>query len=44
MEKNKDYFEQDIQYQQFLTNKLAKYLTAFDYTNKILAVILTDFS
>ena len=27
-----------------LTNKLSKYLTAFDYFNKILTVVLTVFS
>ena len=42
--KIKDYFNQEIQYQQFLTNKLSKYLTAFDYTDKILIVVLTVFS
>ena len=33
-----------IQYQQVLTNKLSKYLTIFDYSNKILTVVLTVFS
>ena len=42
--KIKDYFNEVIQYQQFLTNKLSKYLTVFDYSNKILAVVLTVFS
>ena len=42
--KIKDYFNEEIQYQQLLTNKLSKYLTVFDYTNKILTVILTVFS
>ena len=42
--KIKDYFEQDTQYQQSLTTKLGKYLAVFDYTNKILTVILTFFS
>ena len=37
----KNYFSEEIQYQQSLTNKLSKYLTAFDYSNKILAVVLT---
>ena len=36
----KNYFSEEIQYQQSLTNKLSKYLTAFDYSNKILAVVL----
>ena len=42
--KIKDYFNQEIQYQQNLTNKLSKYLTCFDYTDKILTVFLTVFS
>ena len=42
--KIKDYFNQEIQYQQFLTNKLGRYLTIFDYTEKILTVFLTLFS
>ena len=42
--KIKDYFSKEIQYQQFLTNKLSKYLTVFDYSNKILTVVLTIFS
>ena len=42
--KIKDYFNEVIQYQQFLTNKLSKYLTVFDYSNKILTVVLTVFS
>ena len=42
--KIKDYFNEEIQYQQFLTNKLSKYLTIFDYSNKILTVVLTVFS
>ena len=36
--KIKDYFYQEIQYQQNLTSKLGKYLTCFDYTDKILTV------
>ena len=32
-----------IQYQQSLTNKLSKYLTVFNYSNKILTVVLTVF-
>ena len=42
--KIKDYFNQEIKYQQFLTDKLSKHLTAFDYTDKILTVFLTVFS
>ena len=32
--KMKDYFDQEIQYQQSLTSKLSKYFTLFDYTDK----------
>ena len=49
--KIKDYSNSEIQYQQFLTNKLrfltnkfSKYLTILDYINKILTVFLTVFS
>ena len=42
--KIEDYFNQEIQYQKSLTIKLSKYLTFFDYTKKILTVILTVFS
>ena len=42
--KIKDYFNEEIQYQQFLTHNLSKYLTIFDYSNKILTVVLTVFS
>ena len=42
--KIKDYFNEEIQYQQLLTNKLSKYVTIFDYSNKILTVVLTVFS
>ena len=42
--KIKDYFHEEIQYQQFLTNKLSKHLTIFDYSSKILTVVLTVFS
>ena len=42
--KIKDYFNSEIQYKQSLTNKLSKYLTCFDYTEKILTVFLTVFS
>ena len=40
----KNYFNEEIQYQQSLTNKLSKNLTVFDYFNKILTVVLTVFS
>ena len=36
--KIKDYFDQEIKYEQFLTSKLSKYLTDFDYADKILTV------
>ena len=39
----KNYFSEEIQYQQSLTNKLSKYLTVFHYSNKILTVVLTFF-
>ena len=42
--KIKDYLDQDIKYQQLLTIKLSKYLTGFDYADKILTVFLTVFS
>ena len=32
----KDYFNEEIQYQQSLPNKLSQYLTILDYINKIL--------
>ena len=44
MSKIKDYFNEEVQYQQFLMSKLSKYLTVFDYSNKILTVVLTVFS
>ena len=31
--KIKDYFNQEMQYQQNLTSNLSKYLTCFDYIN-----------
>ena len=37
-------FNDEIQYKQSLTNKLSKYLTVFDYSNKILNAVLTVFS
>ena len=42
--KIKDYFDQEIKYQQFLTSQLSKYLTGFDYADKILTIFLTVFS
>ena len=42
--KIKDYFNQEIQYQQNVRSKLGRYLTCLDCTNKILTVILTVFS
>ena len=38
----KNYFSEEIQYQQSLTNKLSKYLTVFDYSNKVLTVVLIN--
>ena len=40
----KNYFREEIQYQLSLTNKLSKYLTVFDYSNKILTAVSTVFS
>ena len=37
--KIKDYLEQEIQYKQYLTSKLSKYLTGFDYADKILTIL-----
>ena len=42
--KIKDYLEQEIKYQQLLTSKLSKYLTGFDYADKILTVFSAVFS
>ena len=42
--KIKDYFEQEIKYQQLLKSKLSKYLTGFDYADKILTIFLFVFS
>ena len=41
--KVKNCFNEEIQYQQSSTNKLSKYLTILDYSNKILTVFLTVF-
>ena len=42
--KIKDHLDQEIKYQQLLTSQLSKYLTGFDYAEKILTVFLTAFS
>ena len=42
--KIKDYVECEIKDQELLTKKLSKYITCFDYTDKILTVFLTIFS
>ena len=42
--KIKDYFDQEIKHQELLIRKLSKYITGFDYTDKILTVFLTIFS
>ena len=42
--KIKDYLEQQIKYQQNLTSKLSKYVTCFNYTDKISTVFLIVFS
>ena len=42
--KIKDYFEQEMQYKQYLTSKLNKYLTGFDYADNVLTIFLTVFS
>ena len=42
--KIKDYFDQEMKYQEALTSKLSKYLTCFDYADKILTVFVTVFS
>ena len=42
--KIKDVLDQEIKHQQLLASKLSKYLTGFDYADKILAVFLTVFS
>ena len=41
--KIKYYFNEEINYQQSLTNKLNKYLTAFDFLNILLTVFLKVF-
>ena len=42
--KIKVYFECEIKDQELLTKKLSKYITCFDYTDKISTVFLTIFS
>ena len=42
--KIKDYFDQQIRYQQLLINKLSKYITCLDNADKLLTVFLTVFS
>ena len=42
--KIKDYFDQEIKAQQILVKTLSKYITCFDYTDKVLTVFLTAFS
>ena len=41
--KIKDCFDQEIKYQQLLTSKLSKYLTGFDYADKILTTFFNCF-
>ena len=40
--KIKDYFDQEIKYQQVLTKRLSKYITCIDYTDKIYKLYLFD--
>ena len=40
----KIYFDQEIKDQELLIKKLSRYITGFDYTDKILTVFLTVFS
>ena len=42
--KIKNYFNEEIEHQQSLTNKLSKCLAILNYSNKILTVFLTVFS
>ena len=44
IDKIKDYFNTEIQYQQSLTTKLSKYLTILDFSDKTLTVVLKVFS
>ena len=40
----KDYFECEIKEQEVIIKKLSKYITDFDYIDKVLTVLLTIFS
>ena len=40
--KIKDYFDQEIKYQQLLTKRLSKYITCIDYPDKIYKLYLFD--
>ena len=42
--KIKDYLNEELQYQQSLTNKLSKYLSILDILSKLLTAFLTVFS
>ena len=42
--KIEDYFGQEVKDQELLIKKLSKYIMGFDYTDKILTVVLTVFS
>ena len=42
--KSKDYLEGEIREQESIIKKLSKYVTGFDYCDKILTVFLTIFS
>ena len=42
--KFKDYFDQEIKYEQLLPRKLTKHLTGFYYADKILTVFVTVFT
>ena len=42
--KIKDYFESEIKERETLIKKLNKYITGFDYTDKILIVLSAKFS
>ena len=43
IKKIKDYFKSEIKQGELLIKKLSKYITGFDYTDKILTVFLTIF-
>ena len=44
MSKSKDYFDQEIKYQQALASRLSKYLACFDHADQILTMFLSVFS